>query len=282
MIAVVAAEDRGVDLSGAVLKSGWESVVLETRDGWILRFPRPHVAFEREISILRRILGRLPARTPNVEWTGERTKFAAYRKLDGWVFDAEAYRSAPVGQRDRLARSLAGFLVAMHGVFTPHEVAELGIPGADAGSDSAPNVDRFDRVPEDVRHDVENLLDEIAAAHRGRADQEPPVVLHDDFHFGNVVLDGPVGELVGVWDFSCVHTGEPSVDLRYFAGGSDDLLRRVTHEYEQCSGRPIDTRVATLAYRLEVVSDALDLDEPETLVAAVQRWRASDVKSRLT
>jgi aminoglycoside phosphotransferase (APT) family kinase protein len=275
LIAAVAAEGRDVDLSEAVRRSGWESVVLETRDGWILRFPRPHVAFEREVALLRRIAGRLPARTPAIEWTGERTKFAAYRKLKGCGFDVNAYHRAPSPQRDRLARSLAGFLVAMHGVLTPGEIAELGIPGAGGDSDDARIPDRLDRVPGAVRHDVETLLVEIATL-RSRADLGPPVLLHDDFHFGNVVLDGPVGELVGVWDFSCVRLGDPSEDLRYLAGGPVDLLDRVAHAYEQLSGRRVDTRVATVMHRLEVVSDALDLDEPETLVDAVASWRAAD------
>nr|WP_238362395.1 phosphotransferase [Actinopolymorpha pittospori] len=275
LIAAVAAEGRDVDLSDAVRRSGWESVVLETRDGWILRFPRPHVAFEREVALLRRIAGRLPARTPVIVWTGERTKFAAYRKLNGCVFDVEAYRRAPSHQRDRLARSLAGFLVAMHAVLTPGEIAELGIPGG-GDSDDAQILDRLDRVPRVVRHDVETLLAEIAALRRERAELGRPVVLHDDFHFGNVVLDGPVGYLVGVWDFSCVRMGDPSEDLRYLAGGPVDLLDRVAHAYEQLSGRHVDTRVATMAHRHEVVSDALDLDEPETLVDVVTRWRVAD------
>jgi aminoglycoside phosphotransferase (APT) family kinase protein len=192
------------------------------------------------------------------------------------VFDVEAYRRAPSHQRDRLARSLASFLVAMHGVLTPGEIAELGIPGAGGDSGDARILDRLDRVPAVARHDVEKLLAEVAALRRDRADLGPPVVLHDDFHFGNVVLDGPVGDLVGVWDFSCVRLGDPSEDLRYLAGGPVDLLDRVAHAYEQLSGRSVDTRVATVAHRHEVVSDALDLDEPETLVDAVARWRAAD------
>ena len=232
LIAAVAAEGRDVDLSEAVRRSGWESVVLETRDGWILRFPRPHVAFEREVALLRRIAGRLPARTPAIEWTGERTKFAAYRKLKGCGFDVNAYHRAPSPQRDRLARSLAGFLVAMHGVLTPGEIAELGIPGAGGDSDDARIPDRLDRVPGAVRHDVETLLVEIATL-RSRADLGPPVLLHDDFHFGNVVLDGPVGELVGVWDFS----GRPAGSSRPRVRAAQRPTRRHSRRHRDAPTR---------------------------------------------
>lgn len=81
---------------------------MESVDGWILRFPRDDgVAFEREIAILERVCGHMPARTPRVEWTGRNTRFAAYRTLTGTDFDAAAYSAAPARQRDVLARSLA-------------------------------------------------------------------------------------------------------------------------------------------------------------------------------
>src|SRR4051812_38340101 len=91
LLALVVAEGRDdVDLAGAVLRTGWENLVVETRDGWILRFPRPGVDFERELAILAAVAGRLPVPTPEVVWTGRRTRFAAYRRLTGATFGPAA------------------------------------------------------------------------------------------------------------------------------------------------------------------------------------------------
>ena len=285
LCAAVAAEGRGIDLTGAVRRAGWESVVLETRDGWILRFPRPHVAFEREIAVLRRLDGRLPAPTPRVEWTGRRTQFAAYRKLDGFEFDLSAYeRAAQAGPAepgpDALARSLAGFLAAMHGALTPDEIMELGLPTpADPAAAVASLRDRLHRVPSGLRPALERLVAESERLWVGGLVPGPDVVLHNDFHFGNLVLDGPVGEVTGVWDFSCVQLGRPSSDLRYLANSSMDLLRRVADQYTHLTGQRVDVRAAAVANSLEAVTDALDLGEPEALVDAVAGWERAAAES---
>ena len=279
LAAAVTAEDRDVDLSGAVLRSGWESVVLETRDGWILRFPRPHVAFEREVALLRRLDGRLPVPIPHVEWTGRHTPFAAYRKLEGRAFDHADYLRTSARRRNALAGSLARFLAAMHTSLTPTEADELAIPRPDDATSAVAGIAaQLDRVPPGARRGVEELLDEVRSLWMDGTTRAPLVVLHNDFHFGNMVLSEPVGEVVGVWDFSCVKRGEPSSDLRYLAGESPDLLRRVAKEYERLTGQRVDERAATVGNRLEVVSDALELDQTKTLLAVVPGWESADAE----
>jgi hypothetical protein len=56
--AAVASEDLAVNLSEVVLHpDGFENVVLETADGWMLRFPRrADLSFEREVAILSRVV----------------------------------------------------------------------------------------------------------------------------------------------------------------------------------------------------------------------------------
>lgn len=67
------------------------------------------LAFDRELAILARLDGRLLAATPRVEWIGEKTRFAAYRKLIGDTFDPAAYFGASDNERNALAGSLANF-----------------------------------------------------------------------------------------------------------------------------------------------------------------------------
>jgi aminoglycoside phosphotransferase (APT) family kinase protein len=272
LIRAVVGEGRGeLDLSGATVESGWESVVLDSGDGWIYRFPRPHVAFERELALLERLRNRLPAPIPVVEWTGQRTTFAAYRKLEGQRFDAAAYADAQAGQREILAASLAAFLVAMHSALTTADIAELGIPApGDPFEPIATIRSRISDMPTRVQAGVGDVLDE-AEAHARRSDGDEPVVTHNDFDFSNLVLDGPVGRVAGVWDFSCVQLGSRSSDLRYLAGRSADLVARVGAHYESLCGKPIDLRAAVLADRIERIDDSLDAG-PDALEHLVAGW----------
>lgn len=272
LIDAVLAEGRaGLDLTNATVRSGWESVVLDSGDGWIYRFPRPHVAFARELAVLERLTGRLPVPIPVVEWTGRQTTFAAYRKLDGFAFDADVYAHAAAGARDVLAGSLAAFLVAVHSAFTTAEIAELGIPApADPFEPIAAIRTKIASAPAGLRSALIDLLDEAESRAREEGNDDP-VVLHNDFDFSNLVLDGPIGPVTGVWDFSCVQLGPRSADLRYLAGRSADLVARVAAEYQALSGRAIDLRAAVLADRLERVGDSLD-EGPAALEAALAGW----------
>jgi aminoglycoside phosphotransferase (APT) family kinase protein len=273
LVAAVAVEGRGVDLVDAELRSGWENVVVETRDGWILRFPRDEDhAFERELAILERVHGRLPVQTPEVEWTGRHTRFAAYRKLDGAEFDAAAYAAASDARRDRTARSLAEFLVAVHGLFTLADVEELQLPGTNHQPCLDQVCTRIDQVPATSRAAVDALVEEFTQTWVDGVVAGPEVVLHNDFHTSNLVLDEPVGVVTGVWDFSCVQVGVPTFDLRYFEDGPPDLLHRLAGHYQELTGRTVDVTAAVVANRMEAVSDALTTGQADSIAALTQRW----------
>lgn len=257
LIAAVRQERRAVDLDGCALHEGWENVVLATRDGWILRFPRTEQHdFARELAILGVVSSKLPAATPTVEWTGSRTRFAAYRTLTGVPLRVEVYDQAPAAERDRVAASLAEVLAAMHGMFKPRQVANLGIPDLDHADLLGPVEQHLATVEPSLRMALQEARDSFADRWV-RPVQADAVVLHNDYHLHNLVLDAPLGKVSGLWDFSCVAVGEPSFDFRYLAGDSTDLAERTAGHYTEQTGRPVDLDAAALAIRFEDLSDAI-------------------------
>ena len=280
LVAAVAAEGGPFNLSGAVLHpDGFENVVLETTDGWMLRFPRlENLPFERELAILDRVAGRLPAQTPRVEFIGGRTRFLAYRKLTGAWFDREAYLEATPEHRDVLAASLAAFLVAMHAELSADEVASIGIPAVNHRLPVRAVLKGMGRLPREYRPVAESLLERYAATWTAGTIPGPRVVLHNDFHTWNMVFapPGPVWKLDGIWDFSCVQVGEPTFDLRYLDKSPRDLLDRVAGHYETLTGRRVDPDAAVVASRMEQFVDALDTGRFEILDAASASWELAD------
>lgn len=271
LLTAIAAEDRGVDLTGAVLKSGWESQVVETRDGWILRFPRPHVDFERELAVLELLAARVPVPIPRVEWVGRLRPFAAYRKLTGQEFAAmRFYALSPVRQKV-LASSFAEFLLAVHSALSPAEIASLSLPVLDHAAAVAGLESRLSLVPLAARAAVDELVAEVRAYWVDVPSPERRTVLHNDFHFGNLVLDERTGAVAAVWDFSCVSLGEPSFDVRYLMK-APRLVELLSTAYTIRGGHPLNLLAAETARRLEAVTDALDLSEPETIPALVRSW----------
>lgn len=256
LIAAAEAEDElGIELSvtDAEFLVGWENVVLATTDGWILRFPRgSHQEYVREVAVLRRLAGRLPVPIPHIVATGKQRDFAVYRRLTGATLDHAAYERADRETRNRLATSIARFLAAMHGALTADEIAELEVPAF--GGDGRPVV-----LPDEIAAEFGNRLTVLQEQQRALSQRaHDTVLLHDDLHPGNFVLDAPVGRLAGVWDFSCVSVGDPSQDFRYLVGDSMDLAERIASAYAARTGREIDLGLAAVSLRLEEVSDALE------------------------
>ncbi|MFC7625842.1 phosphotransferase [Microlunatus sp. GCM10028923] len=262
LVELVLAEGRDVDLTGAELLVGWENAVIRTADGWIYRFPRlgPE-SYRRELVILDRLAGTLPVRTPEIAWTGRRAEFAAYRTIVGATADAESLRTAPEEVRLRTAQSLAAFLAAMHSRFEPAERTELGIDRFDPRAMAAELEEALPSLPAAARAGLRTVLD--AFRETGLARPEPdPVTLHGDFHFGNLVLDQPTGVVTGVWDFSCVAAGNPSLDLRYLLRDPADLGDLIARCYAEVTGRELDVLRARLAGDLEELTDALTEQRP--------------------
>ncbi|MBM7784148.1 phosphotransferase family protein [Tenggerimyces flavus] len=271
LLTAIEAEDRGVDLSGAVLKSGWESLVVETRDGWILRFPRPHVDFARELAVLELLAARVPVPIPRVEWVGRLRPFAAYRKLTGQEFAATRFYSLSPVRQKVLASSFAEFLLAVHSALSPAEIASLNLPVLDHAGAVAGLEERLPLVPASARPAVDELIAEVRAYWVDVPAPERRTVLHNDFHFGNLVLDERTGAVAAVWDFSCVSLGEPSFDLRYLMK-APRLVELLSNTYTIRGGHPLNLPAAENARRLEAVTDALDLGEPETIPDLVRSW----------
>lgn len=247
------ASDLGIDLDSAEFKVGWESVVLDTSDGWIIRFPRDEgVAFERELALLDRLHDRLPTPIPKIIRVGRRAKFAVYRRLDGSELDLQAFAAADSMTKDRVAASFGRFLAAMHGALDPAEINELGVPSIERDGDDS----TAEQLPVALRSRYEAVRDQLRTRLATRS--ASPVLLHDDFHLGNLVVDAPLGGLSGVWDFSCVSTGDPSYEFRYLLGDSREFAARVASAYAARTGREIDLGIAAAAQVLEEVSDALE------------------------
>lgn len=278
LIDAIAIEGWPVELAGAVVDdTGWENVVLDTADGWIVRFPRSaDTPFEREMALLALLAERLPVPIPKIIRIGSHVRVAAYRKIAGTAFDPVAYQTATPSERNRLAVSLAAFLAAMHGALSAHEIAEAQVPGVDHSAVHQPIMAGLARLPAAQRAMVQCLVDEFADTWVAGTVPGPRVPLHNDFHVNNMVFSATVGELAGIWDFSCVQVDVPSFDLRYFDRGPRDLLHRLADAYTARTGRPIDVPAAILARRIEDVHDILSMDRMELFDAAVQSWARAD------
>ena len=240
---------------------GWESVVVRTGDGWIYRFSRlDEASFEREVAVLQAVDGHLGPMTPRVERIDKPHRLIAYRAITGHQLDLERASTLHRAERRDLVQSLAATLAAMHNL-DPQLPDGIIIPPLDSTTPrliaeaTRPQLDATERVL------LDRLLtawDDTALAHP----TESPVLLHGDFHPGNMVFATPTGALTGLWDFSCVERGDPSGDLRYLVADSATLTEEVAQAYHALTGRTIELAGARVIRVLEQIADAVEESRP--------------------
>jgi aminoglycoside phosphotransferase (APT) family kinase protein len=189
---------------------GWDNVVWLVDEAWVFRFPHRTMGaqlIERELSVLPRLAGALPAPIPVPVFVGRSDD--AYP----WSFFGAALIPGvePVGLDDearrRLAPVLGRFLRALH----DHPVVE-GLPYDPTRRADMPHraaltdewLQRLGRSPAGL----ELLLGEAAAL----PPPEGEVVAHGDLHFRHVLVDGQ-GALAGIIDWGDVCRADRSIDL---------------------------------------------------------------------
>lgn len=209
-------------------------------------------------------------------------------KIRGARFDRHAYVEAPSSTRDALASSLADTLVGLQDALARRSES-AGLTTADFTKFYTPLREHLSDFPPGARPHISDLLDEFAELFLSGTVHDH-VAMHNDFHFDNLVLDAPLGRVVGVWDFSCVSTGSPEWDLRYFEadlaspwetpvharGQHHDLLRRVSREYETLRGLDVNVRASVVANRVEALCDLWVDGAPK----AIRGWTEWDAHAR--
>ncbi len=272
----IAAEARDVVLEGVeLLPSASDQRVVRTIDGWIVRLPIGPIGPDagpcagpvpdpaREAAVLALVGDLLPAPVPAVAWTGRHRPMLAYRALDGVGFDVGAYAAADMRTRNRLAASFARFLAVLHAAASTDAAADAGVPTWDAAALLA-EVEAHDAVPPQLVGRAADVVEHFREVWVTDPPTAPAVLLHGGFHPGNVVLDGPAGELAGVWGFRHALLGPPSLDLRFLArwrgdapsGVRRDLMQRVAEQYGR-TGVALDVDGARSAMAMADLAMAL-------------------------
>ena len=240
-----ALENAFPNLSGlaplALLGEGFSSLVVETPTGTVFRIPRVPEAGARyasEARLLPLIKPYLPFAVPEPRWyrsssDGFPHGVIGYPRLPGRALDFADLRD-PIRQ-PVYASQIAAILLALHRV--PARMLPLR-----------------EQWPEQYlawqsQHDItlpvlKNRLraDEyrrVAAWWQAFLADESlrnysPVLIHGDFWFGNLLVEGE--RITGVVDFENLALGDPAVDFAPLLYLGEGFYRRVLAEYQQQGG----------------------------------------------
>jgi aminoglycoside phosphotransferase (APT) family kinase protein len=250
---------------------GFGSTVVETGDRIIFRFARSKRAaagHERELRLLRQLVGRLPVDVPDPQWRIERDAHVPFGAVGYGKLGGEPLRSDDAD--DVVARDVAEFLRALH-----------GLEGVEAAKGADERVALRDATLPVLRKRLERgEVDQLETWWRGvLADDDfrrfEPVLRHGDLWNENLLVDQ--GRLVGVLDWGAAAIGDPAEDfapLRHVgaafadavldAYGADDALRHRAWRHWELR-------------ELYGIRAALELGDEEELADGIAKLRAGPI-----
>lgn len=256
LVAIAQKEGIDVQFADAEIHFGWDTVVLSTVDGWILRFPRSErLDTAREQRLLEALAAELEVEIPSIEYLGSNVSLEVYRRINGHHLSLERYGMATRQQQRRVAASVARPLQQFHALDIAALAAKLQLRPSDPGHLLDPIRQKWHLIPDSIHSPLAVLIARFEE--RWCRDTSLTNVLHSDFHFDNMSFSAPCGVMTGLWDFSCVELGEPSYDFRYLSVDAPDFCLDVIDAYEAATGIHVDFEGAKLAGTIEAISDDL-------------------------
>ncbi|MCY9658830.1 phosphotransferase [Paenibacillus chondroitinus] len=237
----------------SVLGEGFESIVIEQRDGTIFRIAKsvetardytkecqllPHIQSSVDVEIPLPISNRYD---PSIVPPG----IMSYKKLKGTSLHPD--RLSP-GNLPNIAKQLAKFISKLHTI----PVHSLPVNCPQEGNNK-------NRVWE-LRANTQDILTKVLTVKEQQKlsswwDESledepfythPHVLCHGDLWYANILTDESGEQLTGIIDFSAMHIGDPAKDLATQSYMGDAFYRLLYSEY--ASGFPEDT---TLEYRVK-------------------------------
>lgn len=192
------------------VEEGWDSLVLDVDDEWIVRIPRRDAVreiLEVEARLLPELGPALPIPIPRFEYVADDFRAVAYRKLGGSPIDAT---------HAELGGQVGRFLGALH-AFPVERARELGAPSHDRGWHGRYEAfarGLFGRVGEMLGDDGPRAEAMLSAYLDDPANFEfEPRLIHADLGPEHVLARGDT--MTGVIDWGDVRIGDPALDFAW-------------------------------------------------------------------
>jgi len=249
----------------SLLKDGWDCIAVDVDDAWIFKFPRrdaARISLLREAQLLAALRTQLPIPVPELMIVEGPLTFSRHAKLKGRALLADEYDMLPDGARNRLAKDLATFYAALHGI--PMEVMRA------AGAGPVWPWFNGDTILSLALPHLPGHLHLWARTVIGAWRTLPPdphgiIYGFFDGHGWNMAFDHHRQRLNGLYDFADSGFGPLHQDFIYSNFISPDLTLRVIEAYEISTGLRINRRrvwLLTAAHRLFELAEA-DSDPAE-------------------
>ncbi len=229
-----------------IVEHGYANLVALVDETYVIRFPRNHAAYIRsqyEKEVLAGLRDLQSVQLPHVIDERRSPACLVARFLPGVHLRPEQIRQLPASDQVRIGQEVAAFAFEMHSLLSITECrrarrrlyADLKEKPWDWQQYISESL--IGKHFPTVAHD--NIAKRYFAEWNGLA-VSPPVVVHDDLHYENLLFNE--GHLSGVIDFANTEVGSPEQELRQLYHVSTTAVVAAVQEYERLSGTVLNVR----------------------------------------
>lgn len=261
---------------------GGDNFVYLVNDRWIFRVPKSESAKKanlREQILLTEVSRNVTTTIPQYTFWDQDTGIGGYQEIEGGPLSSEFYDDLNATEQYQLAHDLASVISEIH------SIAVDRVPFLPATT-SKTN-DMFNKLDSSLGHNSFFLMEDkkklvralMVAEQMGAESALSLVVLHNDLHGDNIIVNEATRQLSGIIDFSDAHVGPPMIDFCHLYRVNFDLAEQAALIYAQ--KRNVDPVLfikacrawATVQHAVSVIVN-LQADNPRTGRRLIRAGRA--------
>lgn len=222
--------------------------------------------FRRECGALAHIQEKTEAPVPTLTHIGHDAHFYGMQKMSGERLTPDLVASLTDAGRQKLANTIAQFMMDMRKAFTPDDVKRLDLRTLECfvtpelledslGSPAVQKALGADKLS--VAQRVQKDFAHISWSPAGKA------VTHGDLKDENLLYDRDQSALSGIVDFGLVAVRSPILDMAKLGNMPTSFLQDITKHYTALGGPPISVHdIKTTYYAINICDLSVQADDP--------------------
>lgn len=247
-------------------KQGDEHRVIEVNNAWIFRFAKSHDVQQHmsiEVKLLKALENKITCAIPKVTYYFPEAYCLGYKKIPGVPLAATVYAELTEIQKKQFADDFAQFLYELHISSGLAEAQKIGL--APAEWPLKPNVlqARLSKVLTDKS--LQELFAQFMKEYQRTINTEQRLmVVHNDLHADNILIDPMTKKLSGIIDFTSSAIDTVYHEFRYLHLIDMDLVAAAVQAYAKKSGQSLNVRDAyiyCMATEFSRLSEAVEKED---------------------
>ncbi len=254
-------------------KQGDEHKIIEINGTWIFRLPKSldvckHMSVE--VQLLKALENKIAFSIPKVIYYSKDDYTFGYKKIPGVPLSREIYMQLTPAEKNQFADDFAQFLCELHTSIPLDAARNIAVPFTttrltDADWPLRPKALQAKLASSLTDKSLQELFDRfIIEYQRVVAAEQKLVVVHNDLHADNILIDQKIKKLSGIIDFTSAAIDTAYHDFRYLHLIDMELVALAVHAYNQKSEEKLTVRhayVYCMATEFSRLSEAMEQND---------------------